>query len=100
MVSNTTLATICVLSGLYKHLQFASSDLANQIAEHVTKIRTLHDEEHKAAEKENRLPCQFWVEEEPPKVCHRCRAVTELTQPFPFHRLYQTSSSLSWPLCT
>ena len=68
MVSNTTLATICVLSGLYKHLQFASSDLANQITEHVAKIQALHDAEHKAAQKENRLPCQFWVEEEPPKV--------------------------------
>ena len=72
MVSNATLATICVLTGLYEYLQFASSDLATQITLYATKIRALHDEEHSSAAKEQRLPRQFWVEIEPPKVSTIC----------------------------
>lgn len=67
MVSNTTLATICVLSGLHTYLQFSSKDLSIATSICVAKVRTLHDTEHKLAENEGRLPCQFWMELELPK---------------------------------
>ncbi|THH00410.1 hypothetical protein EW026_g2116 [Hermanssonia centrifuga] len=68
MVSNATLATICVLMGLYKHAQHASLDLTNSIAAYVEQVRVLQDQEYKLAAGENRQPGQFWFEIEPPKV--------------------------------
>ncbi len=70
MVSNATLATICVLMGLYKHAQHASLDLTNSIAAYVEQVRVLQDQEYKLAAGENRQPGQFWFEIEPPKVSH------------------------------
>ena len=68
MVSNTTLSTICVLTGLQQYMQYASSDLATAITAYKTKIHALRDEENRLADKERRLPRQFWLEVEPPKV--------------------------------
>ena len=100
MVSNATLATICVLTGLYEHLQFASSDLANQITLYVAKIRALCDEELSTAAKEQRLPRQFWVEIEPPKVnqtsLRSLSQKTRLSSRIRYSRLYRTLSSPLW----
>ncbi|PSR73594.1 hypothetical protein PHLCEN_2v10513 [Hermanssonia centrifuga] len=68
MVSNATLATICVSMGLYKHAQHASLDLTNSIAAYMEQVRVLQDREYKLAAGENRQPGQFWLEIEPPKV--------------------------------
>lgn len=79
MVSNNALATICVLTGLYETLQYASSDLATSITVYAAKIRALRDEEHKLAEKDHRLPRQFWLEVEPPKAS---ALVTYMSTPY------------------
>ncbi|KAJ3544007.1 hypothetical protein NM688_g5792 [Phlebia brevispora] len=68
MVSNATLATICVLTGLYQHLQYTSGEFFSAIALYAEKIWALADKEHKLAEEEKRSPRQFWLEVDPPKV--------------------------------
>ncbi|KAJ3766364.1 hypothetical protein FB446DRAFT_794179 [Lentinula raphanica] len=68
MVSNTTLAALCVLSGLHHHLLFGSDKLAHDIREYENLVIQAQNEEYAAAEKEGR-PCgQFWHNIESPKV--------------------------------
>ncbi|KAF6762700.1 hypothetical protein DFP72DRAFT_1060951 [Ephemerocybe angulata] len=67
MVSNSTLAAICVSSGLRDHLLFDSQQLAQSIEEYVTVITEKADEENRAAEAERRPAGQFWLGVEPPK---------------------------------
>ena len=68
MVTNTALATICIESGLYKHIIHTSTTLASSIEvykEHLDRARAL---EYQLADTEGRMPGQYWVDIEPPKV--------------------------------
>lgn len=79
MVTNFTLAAICVETGLYKHMIFESSALGEEIEEYATQIQRAQALEYKIADNEGRPPGQYWVDIEPPKVC--------LRKPFPTFRL-------------
>lgn len=68
MVSNATLAAICVSCGLQDHLLFDSHQLAVNIQEYAQKITEKAEKEYRDAEAENRRPGQYWVGIEPPKV--------------------------------
>ena len=67
MVSNQTLATIAVLTGLHEHIR-SSSEVQSTIRLYAQKIIVLRDQEYKLADAENRLPNQFWLDVEAPKV--------------------------------
>jgi len=67
MVSNATLAAVCVWSGLHQHLLLESYQLACSIQTYVDNLKYKQDEEYKRAEKEGRSPGQYWLEIEPPK---------------------------------
>jgi len=68
MVSNSTLAAVCVSSGLQEHLLCESQQLKRSIAEYAKNIRKAAEEEHRVARQENRRAGQYWVGIEPPKV--------------------------------
>ena len=68
MVSNDTLAAICVSCGLHEHLLFESHQLFNQIQQYASQIKQKAEEEYRDAEENHRPPGQFWVGVEPPKV--------------------------------
>lgn len=68
MVSNATLAAVCVWSGLHEHLMFESYTLANNIRIYADELSTKEGEEYALAQKECRSPGQYWLEIEPPKV--------------------------------
>ena len=68
MVTNSTLATICVLTGLHDYVQHSSPDLSRNIAMYAETIRRIRDEEDKQSKAEGRVPIQFWAEVEAPKV--------------------------------
>ncbi|KAI0347065.1 ribonuclease III [Trametopsis cervina] len=67
MVSNQALATLCVLTGLHKTILYGG-DMGMAIAAYAQRINILKDQEYKRANAEGRLPGQFWLEAEPPKV--------------------------------
>ncbi|EAU84711.2 hypothetical protein CC1G_00230 [Coprinopsis cinerea okayama7 len=67
MVANSTLATVCILSGIYKHLVFGSYQLSSAIEDYAEAINERADKEYALAEQENRMPGQFWPDIEPPK---------------------------------
>ncbi|KDQ64866.1 hypothetical protein JAAARDRAFT_684703 [Jaapia argillacea MUCL 33604] len=67
MVSNSTLAAVCVWSGLYQHLHFESPELARSIRAYATLIKEKESEEYRLAEEEGRSPGQYWTHVEPPK---------------------------------
>ncbi len=69
MVSNNVLAALCVYSGLHRHIVFQSSELAMSFEKYERVIRGKQAEEYALAEKEGRMPGQYWFEVEPPKVC-------------------------------
>ncbi|KIP10639.1 hypothetical protein PHLGIDRAFT_494339 [Phlebiopsis gigantea 11061_1 CR5-6] len=66
MVSNQTLATIAVLSGLHEHVR-CSPDVQSAIQLYAHKIFLLRDQEYQLADAEGRLPAQFWLDVEAPK---------------------------------
>ena len=68
MVSNATLAAICVSCGLQDHLLFDSHQLAVNIREYAQNITERADQEYQEAEAERRRPGQYWAGIEPPKV--------------------------------
>ena len=70
MVSNSTLAAICVIAGLHRHLLYDSSELKNNIDMYEATLKTRRDREYETAAMENRRPGQYWSDLEPPKV--RC----------------------------
>jgi endoribonuclease Dicer len=78
MVSNSTLAALCISSGLQEHLMFESYHLANSIQVYVDQLKAKQDEEHEQATRDSRAPGQYWLEIDPPKVCW-----SSLTQPIP-----------------
>ncbi|CAL1702186.1 unnamed protein product [Somion occarium] len=68
MVLNTTLATICVFTGLYEHIQYASRDVEKSIQLFANKIKILRGQELEQAKAEGRQPGQYWLEVPAPKV--------------------------------
>lgn len=68
MVSNTTIAAICALSGLHVYIQCASRDFIAIIDAYAVKISELEKAELALAKREGRSPTQFWLEVEAPKV--------------------------------
>ncbi|KAL0949733.1 hypothetical protein HGRIS_009773 [Hohenbuehelia grisea] len=67
MVSNSTLAAVCVSSGLKEYLLFESHHLAQTINVYADQLRKKEADEYAAAQKEGRSPGQYWLELEPPK---------------------------------
>lgn len=69
MVSNQTLGALCILTGLHEGVQHAQSvEFQKAIAGYTKRLGWLKEQEYKCAVAENRLPGQFWLEAEPPKV--------------------------------
>lgn len=69
MVSNVTLAAICVFAGLHEHLHYESAALAASIRVYATELMNRQKAEVEEAAREHRPAGQFWTEVEPPKVC-------------------------------
>ena len=69
MVSNSALSAVCVTTGLFEYIQLSGGNVRLAISNYAKKVRALRDEEYKRALSESRLPGQFWLEAEPPKVC-------------------------------
>lgn len=85
MVSNSALAAVCVWAGLHEHLLFESYPLENNIRAYADDLKTRQKAEYELASQESRLPGQYWVDIEPPKVRIKkllsqetCHAVTHL----------------------
>ena len=99
MVSNTTLAALCVWSGLHEHLMFDSYILANSIQLYADRVKVRQVEEYAFAENENRLPGQYWLDIEPPKVFYLMsfKVVYLLLSN---SRLFLTSLNQYWELFT
>jgi hypothetical protein len=55
------------MTGLHELAQYGS-DIGRAIAGYAKRIHGLQHEEYKRARVEGRLPTQFWLEAEPPKV--------------------------------
>ena len=68
MVSNSALAAVCIQAGLHEHLIFESFTLANNIQFYAENLKAKQAEEYQAAVNEDRMPGQYWLEVEPPKV--------------------------------
>ncbi|TFK28818.1 hypothetical protein FA15DRAFT_664885 [Coprinopsis marcescibilis] len=67
MVANSTLAALCILSGIHQHVIFGSYHLSKSMGEYAESISRKAEEEYTLAEKEDRPPGQFWTDVEPPK---------------------------------
>ena len=69
MVSNQTLAAFCVHIGLHQHMLLDSNDLKTAIQKYVDFLTELRKKEYDFAEREQRLPGQYWLDMpmEPPK---------------------------------
>lgn len=70
MVSNSTLAAVCVFAGLHNHLLFESQTIANSIQAYSDELDRASRTDHAQAQREGRQPGQYWVDIEQPKV--RC----------------------------
>jgi endoribonuclease Dicer len=68
MVSNVTLAAVCVSAGLHEHLHYESAALAASIRTYASELKSRQRIEHELAAREHRSPGQYWTEVEPPKV--------------------------------
>ena len=69
MVSNSVLAAISVHYGLHKFLMIESESVKKAIDKYVPELEENQREEYALAEKEGRMPGQYWLEVDPPKVC-------------------------------
>jgi endoribonuclease Dicer len=69
MGSNSVLAVICVISGLYKHLIYDSEALGESIVRFANEVYARQREEDEA-QRNGSLPRQFWTDTglDPPKV--------------------------------
>lgn len=67
MVSNSTLAAICVHCGLHMHIMHASPSLGAKIDNYVKALHSARDKERALAHSEVRQPVQYWLELEHPK---------------------------------
>jgi endoribonuclease Dicer len=68
MVANSILATICVHAGLHKYILHNSNALRDSIDTYASDITVRRDAEYAAAAEQGRVPKQYWLELEPPKV--------------------------------
>jgi len=68
MVSNATLAAVCVWAGLHEHLLFESHVLASDIQAYADNLKGRQEAEYARAQQEGRMPGQYWADVEPPKV--------------------------------
>ncbi|KAH7887826.1 hypothetical protein F5I97DRAFT_1952052 [Phlebopus sp. FC_14] len=68
MVSNSTLAAVCVLSGLHSYLHFESHALACALESYTRQLDSRRLRESGVAAHEQRDPGQYWLDLEPPKV--------------------------------
>ena len=71
MVTNTALATVCIESGLAKYLLQDSETLTIQIDAFEKELTKARNDEYELARDEGRMPGQYWVDVEPPKVRFR-----------------------------
>ena len=69
MVSNSVLAAVSVHYGLHKFLMIESESVKKAIDKYVPELEENQREEYALAEKEGRMPGQYWLEVDPPKVC-------------------------------
>ncbi|PIL36734.1 Dicer [Ganoderma sinense ZZ0214-1] len=69
MVSNETLAAFCVHVGLQQYIHMESKELTAAIQKYMDFLGELRKKEYDFAERENRLPGQYWLDMpmEPPK---------------------------------
>lgn len=68
MVSNSALAAVCVWAGLHEHLLFESYVLNADIKAYADDLKRRQETEYEDAQREGRIPGQYWVDVEPPKV--------------------------------
>ncbi|KAH9938657.1 ribonuclease III domain-containing protein [Fomitopsis serialis] len=68
MISNETLAAFCVDVGLYHSFRHASPDVGAAISAYVDKVEKAKRDEYASAEQDGRLPGQYWLSTNPPKV--------------------------------
>ena len=73
MVSNETLAAFCVHVGLQQYIYMDSKELTAAIQRYMDFLEELRKKEYDFAEREKRLPGQYWLDMpmEPPKVRRR-----------------------------
>ncbi|KAI1792952.1 hypothetical protein LXA43DRAFT_1003961 [Ganoderma leucocontextum] len=69
MVSNETLAAFCVYANLQQYIHMDSKELATAIQKYIDFLAELRKKEYDFAEREKRLPGQYWLDMpmEPPK---------------------------------
>jgi endoribonuclease Dicer len=80
MVSNSALAAVCVWSGLQEHLLFESYALASNMQSYVDELQMKQAQEYELAAREERLPGQYWLEIEPPKVIVQPPKMTDVNK--------------------
>lgn len=68
MISNETLAAFCVDVGLYNYFRHASPEVGAAISAYMHKIEKAKRDEYASAEQDGRLPGQYWLNTNPPKV--------------------------------
>lgn len=68
MVSNSALAAVCVWSGLHEYLLFESPQLEYNIRAYCNELQICQQREYELAQEERRMPGQYWLDKEPPKV--------------------------------
>lgn len=68
MVSNSTLAAVCVYSGVHEHLIFESQSIASSIQAYSELLDSARKADEVRSKIEGRLPGQYWVDIEQPKV--------------------------------
>ncbi|KAF9247216.1 hypothetical protein BU15DRAFT_39362 [Melanogaster broomeanus] len=67
MVSNSTLAAVCVSCGLHKHLHFDSYTLATSFESYAQQLILKQQQQETDAATEDTGPGQYWLNVEPPK---------------------------------
>lgn len=68
MVSNSTLAAVCVYAGLHEHLLFESHSIESSIQAYSDELDKARRADYARAEREGSLAGQYWVDIEQPKV--------------------------------
>ncbi len=88
MVNNIALGALCIECGLDAFIIHDSSSLQKSINAYRTDARKAQKLEYDLAEAEGRMPGQYWVDLEPPKVCSS--QYCENLCPTPFFRFSAT----------
>lgn len=66
-MSNSTLAAVCVYSGIHRFLLFESDLIAKSIQAYSELLENARRADEIQAENEGRMPGQYWVDIEQPK---------------------------------